>query len=327
MDVKMDVFEAIAIKNSLMSFILGDVMGTPAQFILRANLKESLKQAPISELILNANTTIPFGAWSDDSSMTLCTMKSITDKQTINIENMSEYFLMWLYNAYLTPFDKTFDVGRTTYEALNNFKNNHKMPSGLSNLYSNGNGSLMRILPVSIYCYIKNLSHKETFDIVKNVSSITHAHPISILGCYIYTLVIFDILDKKQKNEIIANLSKIYNSKAIPDDYKEWLNKYDTVLDGSIVTQNADNLDTSGYVKGTLEVALWGFYNTKSVEDCIFRIIELGEDTDTNSAVGAGLSGLYYGLRGKVAPHYWTDKIINKKNVLNIIDEYIEVLR
>ena len=134
-------------------------------------------------------------------------------------------------------------------------------------------------------------------------------------------------MKEKSKNETIANLSKIYNSKAIPDDYKEWLNKFETVLDGSIVTQNADNLDASGYVKGTLEVALWGFYNTKSVEDCIFRIIELGEDTDTNSAVGAGLSGLYYGLLGKVAPQYWIDKIINKKMIIDMVDKYIEVLR
>ena len=88
--------------------------------------------------------------------MTLCTMKSIVEKQEIDIENMGNIFLKWLYDNYMTPLNNTFDVGRTTFAALNNFKNNPKAQSGLADINSNGNGSLMRILPVSFYCYFKN---------------------------------------------------------------------------------------------------------------------------------------------------------------------------
>lgn len=181
----------------------------------------------------------------------------------------------------------------------------------------------MRILPVSLFCYFKNFTEQETFEIIKDISSITHAHPISILGCYIYTQIIFSILEGKNKDDIIKSLCSI----SVPDDYKQWLDEYKDVLSGKIVNKKDDGLDSTGYVKYSLEVALWGFYNTDSVEDCIFRIIELGHDSDTNGAVGAGLSGLYYGLRGVSADKYWTDKIIKKDLIYNVIDKYIEILK
>ena len=316
-----------AVKNSIVSFVLGDMMGTPVQFILRKNLQEALKKEPISSLILKTKSNIPFGSWSDDSSMTLCTMKSIVKKQEIDTENISKYFLEWLYKNYMTPFNKTFDVGRTVFAALNNFKNNPKIQSGLTDITSNGNGSLMRILPVSIYCYFKKFSKKQTFKTIKDVSSITHAHPISILGCYIYTLIVFDILDGKSKDEIIANLKNICNEKTIPDKYKEWLEEYKDIINGDIIYKDKENIDSSGYVKSTLGVALWGFYNTETIEDCIFRIIELGHDSDTNGAVGGSLSGLYCGLRGYPARQDWVDKIIKKEMIFDIIDKYINVLK
>lgn len=57
----MNLLQENAIKNSIISFVLGDMMRTPVQFIFRPNLKESLKQAPISELILNTNRSIKKG--------------------------------------------------------------------------------------------------------------------------------------------------------------------------------------------------------------------------------------------------------------------------
>ena len=321
-----------AIKNSIISLIMGDMMGTPVQFILRKNLQKSLKDEPISSLILKTKSNIPFGSWSDDSSMTLCTMESIAEKSNIDLKNLVEYFCKWLYKGYMTPFNKTFDVGMTTMEGLNRYIRTDKTvmdivaPNGSTNIRSNGNGSLMRILPVSIYCYFRKLSSKETFKIIDNVSSLTHAHAISVLGCYIYTLIVFDILDGKSKNEIIENLKNIYNNEAIPDEYRVWLDEYSEIINGNIIKENAENIDSSGYVKSTLGVAIWGFYNNKSVEDCIFRIIELGHDSDTNGAVGAGLSGLYYGLRGNLAQDYWVNKIIKKDMINTVIEKYIEIL-
>ena len=333
-----------AAKNSLLSFVLGDVLGTPVQFIQRKNLQEYLSEYSYEELVKKReNITPPFGYWSDDTSMTLCTMASIIEKNDVDLKDITQNFIKWIFDGYMTPEGKAFDVGRTTLMSISNYineekyeqwkndtgntdlkiKTSSKIPNGRDDINSNGNGSLMRILPVSLYCYFKKLTEQETFDIIKDVSSITHAHPISILGCYIYTKIISNILGGKNKDDIIKSLSSI----SVPDNYKQWLDEYKDILNGKIVNKKEDELDSTGYVKYSLEVALWGFYNSCSEEDCIFKIIGLGNDTDTNAAIGASLSGLYRGLRKFFVSDSWIDKIIKKDLIYNVIDKYIEILK
>jgi ADP-ribosylglycohydrolase len=52
--------------------------------------------------------------------------------------------------------------------------------AGGANDHENGNGSLMRILPLVFYA--KNKPMAERFKLVSEVSSITHAHIRSILA-------------------------------------------------------------------------------------------------------------------------------------------------
>ncbi|MEI4896962.1 ADP-ribosylglycohydrolase family protein, partial [Klebsiella pneumoniae] len=61
---------------------------------------------------------------------------------------------MWYKEGYWTPHGEVFDIGNTTKLALDNIKS---VPSpeqaGLYDEYNNGNGSLMRILPISFITY------------------------------------------------------------------------------------------------------------------------------------------------------------------------------
>ena len=52
------------------------------------------------------------------------------------------------------PFNKLFDIGNTTNQALSVYeRDTSNILCGLDNISSNGNGSLMRILPISLYIY------------------------------------------------------------------------------------------------------------------------------------------------------------------------------
>ena len=80
--------------------------------------------------------------------------------------------------------------------------------------YDNGNGSLMRLLPIVYYIYYKKIDNEiKIYNIVKEVSSITHAHEISVLGCYIYTRYCLDSINDKwrlslKKYDYIIDLCK-----------------------------------------------------------------------------------------------------------------------
>ena len=93
--------------------------------------------------------------------MALCTLASLTEKG-LDIEDIRERFENWYYNDYMTPYGKVFDCGITIADAIENRK-------GCTDEYSNGNGSLMRILPIAYYLY----AHKELnlYDVVKEVSN------------------------------------------------------------------------------------------------------------------------------------------------------------
>lgn len=55
----------------------------------------------------------PAGTWSDDTSMTLCLIDSIMEKE-IDYKDQMTCFSDWIWNATNTAHDKVFDVGGTT---------------------------------------------------------------------------------------------------------------------------------------------------------------------------------------------------------------------
>ena len=124
----------------------------------------------------------PKGTWSDDSSMILCTIESLLNG--IDYEDLGRKFCRWLEDAYWTPYGEVFDVGRTTFSSIISMQNGRSaLESGLDGEYDNGNGSLMRILPLAFYLY--NTEQEKREEIVAKVSSITHSNGISIFACYL----------------------------------------------------------------------------------------------------------------------------------------------
>ena len=297
-----------AVKSSIISFVLGDVIGLNLIFIPKKVLQES----NIKNLIKNNNSNIPYGVWSDDSSMTLCTIKSIIDCNKVDLEDISKKFIAWFDDGFMTPYDKAFDIGRTTYLALSN--KNGDILKGIGDIKNNGNGSLMRILPVSLYCYFNKIRDLDCFNIIKDTSSLTHAHSISILGCYIYTTIVFDILDGLDKAEIMKNLKNVYLR--VPEEYRNLLKEYDF---------NDNNFISNGYVADSLKIAVWGFNNSNNIKDCIYKIAKLGGDKDTNCAIGSSLAGLYYGLRGENIA--FDDEVIKKDMILELIDRFNNIFK
>lgn len=87
-----------------------------------------------------------------------------------------------MFEVYWTPFNKAFDIGRTTYFAIVNLRDGIFLyMAGRDREKDNGNGSLMRILP--LVPYILNMEEEDRFRIIGEVSSLTHRHLRSILAC------------------------------------------------------------------------------------------------------------------------------------------------
>ena len=127
----------------LLGVATGDALGVPIEFKSR----EDIKSNPVTDMIGYGTYNLPPGIWSDDSSLTFCLAEALTLEFDPKVIAMN--FVNWLYHNYWTPFGRVFDVGIATKQAIFNLKSGSQ-PDLAGGFYEedNGNGSLMRILPL-----------------------------------------------------------------------------------------------------------------------------------------------------------------------------------
>lgn len=304
------------VKDSLYGFIVGDAMGVPIEFEDR----EKLINKPVTSMLGYGSHDVEAGVYSDDTSMTLATMDSIIKQNgIINYNDIADKFCNWVNNNEYTATNKIFDIGMTTKYALIKYFNNKidATMCGGTNINENGNGSLMRMLPIALYCFYKNIKDdNEIFTLVKNSSSITHAHDISILGCYIYVRYVISLLETKNKISSYNFIKKLDYSMFIEEVKLE----YSRILFSDISTLNINDINSSGYVVDTLEAVFWIVLNCSSYNESIIGAINLGGDTDTIGAITGSIAGILYGYDN--ISKRWISKLKNKDYIDEIIIKF-----
>lgn len=275
------------IYDGIMGLVVGDALGVPFEFKRRDTFTAT-------DMTGYGTYNQPPGTWSDDSSMTLATLESIGRWGEIRPNDIMIEFAYWLDLGKYTPYGKAFDVGGTTRKAIQRYTHKGIPPlhCGGKSVMDNGNGALMRILPVAL------IPH--TGADVKHVGQLTHAHEISQTACRLYCYVV-DHYDKfSDMKAAIRNLGRL----AVVH-YSTDFNRLARLEDLS-----RDEIKSTGYVVDTLEAALWCVLKTDSYRDCVLTAVNLGEDTDTVAAVAGGLAGIAYGCGGvQGIPDEWIAQI------------------
>lgn len=306
------------VKDGIIGHAIGDAMGVPVEFYKR----DELSANPVTTMLGYGSHDVPAGSWSDDTSMEIATIASIVNKKGLDYEDMMMNFYEWLKDGKFTPYGEVFDAGRTCIQAIINFSKGYEWREcGLNDKMSNGNGSLMRMLPLAYYCYYKKASLEEIYEIVKNASSLTHAHEISILGCYIYVNYVLFLLDEEDKFTAYHKLKNIDYSKFTSESLASYIN----ILEKDISKFPITSISSSGYIIDTLEASLWTILNTTNFEESIIQAINLGEDTDTIGAITGSMSGIIYGY--DTIPKSWLNKLAKRKDLENLCDEFASTLK
>ncbi len=310
-------------QNDILSGILGacigDILGVPVEFMSRKELVEN----PVIDLREYGTHNQPKGTWSDDTSMTLCTIDSLATG--LNYDDMMQKFSLWLNQAEYTPHGEAFDIGNTTYKAIENYTNGEGAPScGGDSEYDNGNGSLMRILPISFYLYKKygtEIANDEAMSIIHRVSSLTHRHKRSHIACGIYIhIAVFIMSERNLQLAIDKGIQHAFQYYQELPHYAEELNHFYRLWDSDFSHLPSEKINSSGYVVDTLEAAIWCLENTKSYQECVLKAVNLGEDTDTVAAVAGGFAGLYYGING--IPEEWFHAVVNREFIEALCDKF-----
>jgi ADP-ribosylglycohydrolase len=299
-------------KDILFGVAVGDALGVPVEFLSR----QTISQRPVTDMIGFGTYNLPAGTFSDDSSLTFCLAEALT--QEFSLINIANNFVEWLSSSYWTPRGNVFDVGIATSQAIHRLQGgcNPELAGGMF-VSDNGNGSLMRILPLLLY--IKDKEQAERYQITKQVSSITHGHIRSVIACFYYLEFGRQILNGKDKFEIYMSLktevSDHLNSLQInPNEIK----LFDRLLNGNIYELTDHEIHSGGYVLHTLEASIWCLLTTDNYKSATLKAVNLGEDTDTTGAVTGGLAGLLYGF--DTIPKGWIQQIARKGDIDDLAD-------
>ena len=276
--------------DGMMGLIVGDALGVPVEFSSR----EEMKKHPVTDMTGYGTYPVPAGSWSDDSSMALASLSALhTDG--INLKKTMDNFVAWENKGEFTPAGEVFDEGNTCSFAIYQYiRSGDATSCGQASENSNGNDSLMRILPVCVY--LTDLQDEEGLEdracvaMVHDMSALTHGHLRSKMACGIYFYCVRELAKRCESLEnLLHRIRNVAELKAIPES----------------------QINSGGYVIHSMEAALWCLANTASYEECVLKAVNLGDDTDTTAAIAGGLAGIYYGYEN--IPEKWKKAIVRRE--------------
>ncbi|MDY5540963.1 MAG: ADP-ribosylglycohydrolase family protein [Lachnospiraceae bacterium] len=322
--------------DGMMGLVVGDALGVPVQFMTREEIKNR-PEGPVTGMESGGVYHMPEGTWSDDSSMALVALSSILDKGKVDPSDIMQRFVDWEFRGDYTPFGEAFDEGNTCLEAIRRFSDTLDIRTcGATGEYANGNGALMRILPVCLYYYERQkkvcTSEDEAIEGIHVISGLTHNHMRSKMCCGIYYFMVKSILEGRLKTvkpelELLLQAGLDNGLKYYGRDirnFSEMMHLGRMFHLSEFKDTQENEIKSAGYVVDSMEAAVWCLLTANSYRECVLRAVNLGDDTDTVAAIAGGLAGLYYGYSdipeewlAVIKRRDWIEQICEQANVSN----------
>lgn len=283
--------------GGLVGLLVGDALGVPYEFRTAADIPSAAEIEFVPPIgFARSHNGVPPGTWSDDGAHALCLLASLLEKNCLDIQDLGDRLVQWYDHGYMAVDGLVFDVGVSTGKAIRAMRSGIPAArAGSADQYDNGNGALMRVLPLALW------HHGSDADLVADAhaqSLPTHAHLRSQVCCALYCLWARRVLSNADDawGDAVQTIRHIYAS--MPDALEE--------LEWSVRPDAAPEGGGSGYVVDCLRSARL-VQAAGNYEDVVRAAIQLGNDTDTTACVAGGIAGLREGIQS--IPNRWRDSL------------------
>ena len=286
-------------RGCLLGLAVGDALGTTVEFQHRGSFPL------LTDIVGGGVFGLAPGQWTDDTSMALCLAASLVETGKFDMADQMDRYLRWYDHGYMSSTGKCFDIGNTTREALERYRQSGKPASGSSHPSTAGNGSLMRLAPVPMF-YFPDRARARLY--AGKSSRTTHAAKLCIEACIHFADMLVGALAGKEKDEILfgGSLAGIKSPEILG------------IAAGGYKDKPAESIRSNGYVVDSLEAALWCFWHSHSFEQAVLTAANLGEDADTTAAICGQLAGAFYGGQG--IPSHWLEKLHKRAEITALAD-------
>jgi len=252
---------------------IGDALGMPLEFG---------PAIPADRLVRTMQAgRLPAGAFTDDTEMALALADSLLERRPLDADNLDQHFVAW--HRAGPP-----DIGNQTRAVLGRIAQGATWQAAVEAVQqaaprSAGNGSVMRCWPVA-------LAHWDNLDRLladsRLQSQVTHAHLDCVAGCAFVSATIYHLVHGVRAKEAVV---RALDNARTPVGLRR-------IIEAAPAKSRAE-LPNSGWVRHTLESAVWGLLTTDSFEEAVVQVVNLGNDADTAGAVVGALAGAAYGFR------------------------------
>ena len=240
--------------------------------------------------LLEENKPIPP---TDDTVMTLALLEVLVENGEYDPQKVAEKYLDLYLKGELQK------IGYTTYRAFENFKKTRNwFKAGVIGKRSAGNGVAMRIAPLGVWSFLKNLPLEEFYEEVRREGYITHRNELAIGGAFAVAYAVYFNLKEKPRSagKTVEKTLEILEELGMENPVKGALEKaLNLYRDGFTSYEALPLLGTSGYVVHSVGSAFFLFLKEDSFLKGLKTLVEVGGDTDT---IGAIFGSLYGSLKG-----------------------------
>ena len=293
-----------ALRAGIYGVLVGDALGVPYEFKLPEDIGEVAWGAPTPRA--------KPGTWSDDGSLTLALLDSLWNAG-FDTDDQARRFLAWADDGAYTPHGEgKFDIGNATAAAFARLRRGVPAEEGGADPDSQGNGSLMRILPIALV----DLPHDaaELIERAHRSSAITHGAPECLVACAVYVLIARRLADGERDRP--SALAAAFE--AVEADYRR---RRDPALLAALeLLRSHAERKGRGWVIDTFWSAWDAFAQHSTYRDAVIAAVKYGKDTDTTAAIAGG-GGLYWGLDGPAGgiPTEWLHGLCDREQVETVV--------
>lgn len=251
---------------------IGDALGMPLEFGPRQ---------PATHLVRDMQPgRLPAATFTDDTEMALALADSLLAHCPLDPADLAQRFVAWLRAG-------PGDVGVHTSAILSRIAAGESWQQAAEALQrqrpdSAGNGSVMRCWPVA-------LAHWRDRDALVAgsllQSRVTHPHPECQAASALVNTTIHHLLHGLVPDQAIR---RALEETELPGGLRSAIERAPSC--------RRKDLENSGWVRHTVESAVWGLLTTTTFEEAVVQVVNLGRDADTAGAVAGALAGAAYGL-------------------------------
>lgn len=282
--------------------IVGDAVGVPYEFSPPGSI-ESIEWGH-----RGTHNQLP-GTWSDDGALMLALLDSLL-AVGFDLEDQGQRFVNWSREGAYTP-DGVFDVGSATRAAVNRIASGTPASeAGGTGEDDNGNGSLMRILPIALVSLDQD--DDILFGQASASSAVTHGHPRSRITCAAYTFLARNLIVGNGDRSAAMKRALAALERQLPSDWRQ---------DFAELAAWKQRRGT-GYVIDCFWSAWDAFSGAASYSETVERAIRYGVDTDTTACVAGGLAGIYWGV--EAIPSEWRSGMRGQEIVEPLMEKLLE---